>query len=296
MMYSDFSTTTNGKWILAGEHAVVRGHQALVFPVPSCKLVLNYKADNGGLSAEFAEQYGEETHLLFWSVMEKGMQLLGRSIQELKGQFHISSTIPVGAGMGASAALSVAVARWFHAQGLIAETEIYTFAKSLEDMFHGKSSGLDIAGVNAAEGIYFHQGQFRAINMAWQPHWYLSSCDQLGVTSRCIDQVNKLWEQQPEMAMAIDQKMIASVEQAEKALSVEHPSSREQLSNAIHAAAECFQEWGLLSENLKKHMDLLKGHGAIAVKPTGSGGGGYVLSLWNSPLSDDNLPVTMIRL
>lgn len=32
-MFCDFETTTHGKWILAGEHAVLRGFSALVFPV-----------------------------------------------------------------------------------------------------------------------------------------------------------------------------------------------------------------------------------------------------------------------
>ena len=39
-MSSDFQTTTYGKWILAGEHAVIRGHGALVFPVHNKKLTL----------------------------------------------------------------------------------------------------------------------------------------------------------------------------------------------------------------------------------------------------------------
>lgn len=295
MMYSDFTTTTYGKWILAGEHAVVRGHQALVFPVPSCRLTLDYRVDNDNLNAIFSDEYGEETHLLFWSVMEKGMQLLGYSINDLKGQFQLASTIPVGAGMGASAALSVAVARWFIAQQRLDEAELYSFAKSLEDMFHGKSSGLDIAGVNSYEGIYFQQGVYRPVKMGWKPRWYLSSCEQLGVTSRCIDQVNRLWDEYPEKGAEIDQRMVDSVKLAEQALSIELPSSLEQLAEAINSAATCFEDWGLLSENLKKHMEKLKDNGALAVKPTGSGGGGYVLSLWDRAIPESLLEV-MIEL
>ena len=44
MMFYDFETTTFGKWILAGEHAVVRGHEALVFPIKEKQLTLRYQA------------------------------------------------------------------------------------------------------------------------------------------------------------------------------------------------------------------------------------------------------------
>ncbi|MFI4919641.1 MAG: mevalonate kinase, partial [Legionellales bacterium] len=43
-MFCDFETTTFGKWILAGEHAVVRGHEALVFPIKEKQLHLQYRA------------------------------------------------------------------------------------------------------------------------------------------------------------------------------------------------------------------------------------------------------------
>ena len=54
----------------------------------------------------------------------------------------------------------------------------------------------------------------------------------------------------------------------------------EQLAESINNAADCFTQWGLISTPLKQHMLRLREMGAIAVKPTGSGGGGYVLSLW----------------
>jgi mevalonate kinase len=286
-MSYDFQTTTHGKWILSGEHAVLRGHSALVFPIKEKKLCLSYSKSGTELSANYEGSSGSEMHLLFWSVLEQGQQLLGRSLNNLHGHFHLYSDIPVGVGMGASAALCVATARWFAAQNLLSDESVFSFAKNLEDMFHGKSSGLDIAGVAADKGVLFQQGKITAITQNWQPRWFLSSCGQIGITSHCINQVQALWQTDANRASLIDKKMAASVLEASAALEKDTPDSLNHLAKSIQQAADCFNQWGLVSETLQQHMQMLMNAGALAVKPTGSGGGGYVVSLW------DQLPETM---
>ncbi len=148
-MFCKFQTTTHGKWILAGEHAVLRGYGALAFPVKEKYLTLTYQPKTSDLSADYDGSSGDEMHLLFWSVLEQGQQLLGQSLNRLTGHFHLQSNIPIGVGMGASAALCVAMSRWFAAQNLLLDETISSFAQRLENLFHGKSSGFDIAAVSA---------------------------------------------------------------------------------------------------------------------------------------------------
>lgn len=280
-MFYDFSITTYGKWILAGEHAVLRGHGALVFPIKERQLILTYRASSQSLGAEYAGASGSEMHLLFWSVLEQGLQLLGRSLNQLQGYFHLDSSIPVGVGMGASAALCVAMSSWFCAQKMVDTDRCFEFAKELEHLFHGKSSGLDIAGVASNTGTYFEQGTCLPLKPLIQPKWFLSSCNQVGITSHCIQQVQFLWDNDPQLAKKIDQQMAASVRACREALESGSPDAISALAEAMSKACDCFVQWGLVSERLQQHMNYLLQAGAIAVKPTGSGGGGFVLSLWN---------------
>jgi mevalonate kinase len=277
----DFQTTTHGKWILAGEHAVLRGKSALVFPMDAKKLTLVYNAATKNLSADFEGIHGEALHLLFWSVLEHGLRLLNRALNQIQGFFKLSNSIPIGVGMGASAALCVAVTRWFIDQGWLKAEDEFNFAKSLEDLFHGKSSGLDIVGVSASSGMEFQNGKSVSIQQSWQPKWCLTSSGQPGLTSPCIAKVEALWKQDLSFARSIDERMQQSVDLARMALTETTSTAKIKLAGSMELAASCFRDWGLVSEVMALHIDGLKLKGALAVKPTGSGGGGYVLSLWN---------------
>ncbi len=182
--------------------------------------------------------------------------------------------------MGASAALCVAIARWFISQQLIEASSLYDFARSLEDLFHHKSSGLDIAAVIANEGIHFEDGDYRVLQTKWQPVWCLSFSGQIGMTSHCVKKVRELWENQPDMAQTIDNNMLGAVAQAEQALQLSPQQGLPLLAEAINQTRTCFTQWGLAGGRIAEHMDYLLQHGALAVKPTGSGDGGFVLSLW----------------
>lgn len=276
-----FQTTTYGKWILAGEHAVLRGCPALAFPLTTRSLELVYRPGAQPLDVEFAGERGEELKLLFWGVLENALGRLGR--EQPSGHFRLTSSLPVGAGLGASAALCGAVARWCEGQGWIQTNEIYEFARGLEDLFHGESSGVDLAVSLSSQGVRFVRGGARdRVQPRWWPRLYLSYCGSRGMTSDCVAKVKRLFESAPARAAELDARMREAVESATEALvRDDETSGLPKLAHALSLGRSCFHEWDLCGGDLGAHMRSLDEAGARAVKPTGSGGGGFALSLWD---------------
>ncbi|MEK2690570.1 mevalonate kinase family protein [Bdellovibrio sp. GT3] len=290
-MSTSFQCTAFGKWILMGDHSVIRGYPSLVFPIPSRTLELKYTPGEHALVLDLKGDHGQEMQLLFWGVLERAFQLKNIPRPVFTGTLHVDSSLPVGAGMGASAALCVALTRWLGHLGYVQESEYFEFARSLEDLFHGESSGIDISVALSGQGLRFvRNGERTEITPKWKPRWYISYSGKRGVTADAVNKVKDLLAKQPPVGQQIDLNMAKAVETAQKALLMDSESEGLQtLVQALNMGAECFDKWGLNEGAPASHIAWLREQGAIAVKPTGSGGGGYVISLWEKPPSAETL-------
>src|ERR1700722_4793380 len=128
MTLKPYEGRTFGKWILVGEHTVLRGGSALAFPLLSRGLRIEYLPSKTPLHVEFSGVHGNELQLLFWGVLEKALDMASQHVGNLGGEMKVSSDLPIGAGLGASAALCAGVARWCERQGLVENAGVYEFA------------------------------------------------------------------------------------------------------------------------------------------------------------------------
>lgn len=292
-MSDEFNLKIFGKCIIAGEHAVIRGSQALVVPVKEKFLEISYKNTSDEFKAEFEGLMKDELSLVFFGVLEKALNVINRKHSELKGELRLHNTVPVGAGLGASATLCVAVGRFLENLGWVSSGHLYEFCRQLENLFHGESSGIDIASTLSGKPIEFQRpSQITELKLNWKPKLYISFCGQRGMTAECVRMVKDLWTVKESDAAKIDQDMKDSVLLMKKSFSTTESDGLVDLIESINKARSCFERWGLTAGALDTHMKKLTEDGALAVKPTGSGRGGYVISLWRTePKSADLIPL-----
>ncbi len=187
----------------------------------------------------------------------------------------------MGSGLGSSAALCVAVARFalWYRNAKSDLLECLALATHLEDTFHGKSSGMDVTVVATGEPIAYTRknGGERYLQGGKLPRFELIDTGARGKTKECVALVEKAENLDAQMARAseIARAALLSFDESPK-------ESEKQLIEAMKLGESCFESWGLVSPELIKQKERILNEGALAVKMTGAGLGGFWVALYPS--------------
>ena len=257
------SARAPGKVLLLGEHAVVYGHPALAAAIPRYVTVELEPADEAridlpGLSAPPA-------------LVEAAVAMAREAMFHGMFDAKASSQIPLGAGLGSSAALGVALARAFK-PGCSPE-ETAALAMHLEQVLHGAPSGVDPAACAHGGMIFFQGGKVEQVDgRVWICVLHT------GIARGTRSTVMPLAERRKTDPL-IDPLLARLGDLAREGLAGVQKKDFFSLGPAMDEAHGILRELGVSCPELDDAVTALKRAGALGAKLTGAGGGGAAIGL-----------------
>jgi mevalonate kinase len=280
--------TAPGKVILFGEHAVVYGKPAVAVPVHSTRAraqVVDLPDDPAGwvrLEAPGIQLSSWLHEMPEANPLVAAVRLSSKDLGQKLGsalRITIESEIPVGAGMGSSAAVSVAVLRAVTAhlgQELSAE-RVSDLAFNVEKLQHGTPSGIDNSVVAHERPLYFISGQPLQFLQVGRPFTLMigDSGDRLP-TRESVAAVRELRAADPQSVDRLFAEIAAISEQGRRLIESGDPH---QLGPLLDRNQTLLKAIGVSGKGLEELIRAAKRAGALGAKLSGAGRGGIMIAL-----------------
>jgi len=283
----------SGKVILFGEHAVVHGRPAIAAALSRGCLARAQtttgagaqsllRVEPWGVQVGSAEPEADPERELLRRAFAVVCELCSseRQVVSVQGEMEI----PSGAGLGSSAALSVAVIRAIDAALQQSRSDADVLAASLawERVFHGNPSGVDSAMAMATRG-----GLRRFVRSAAGPvltplhtndvvHVVVGNSAEHGSTMAMVTRVAEHLQRDPARTEAILDAIGDVVDNAQRALET---ADFARLGRLMDENQGHLERLGLSTPKLERMCQSARDAGALGAKLTGGGGGGCMIAL-----------------
>jgi mevalonate kinase len=267
-----------GKLILSGEHAVVYGHRALAAAV-SLGTTVTLHSQAGPTVIRKANFQDERLLPALLTVLPAD----GIGVE-------IESSLPIGCGMGSSAALAVATVRAY-AKRMGTEADFsrcYEEAFRMERLFHGTPSGIDHS-ISALGGLVAYRRQAdgpQIEKITLLRPLYLVVVDSGRPTQSTAELVAGVRQRAPTRTLeaigALTERVIAAMQQ------------NEEVGSLLNENHRLLQELGVSTPELDRVVQQLREAGALGAKLAGAGGGGVAFGLLPD-LAAQNQAVARLR-
>lgn len=194
-------------------------------------------------------------------------------------RLNLSSELPIGCGMGTSAAVILAcfTALNDYFKVSMSQDDLYQRALAIENFQHGKSSGLDISMSQRGGALFIEQGHRYPLDINIQPFLAINTGKPSVTTGECVESVKRyqhdtaLWQAFGETTYAMKQAL------------EEH--NFQLLNDALKANHRLLSRIGVVPEKIQafiKHIESLGCAGKISGAGSIQGdAGGMVIVLAN---------------
>jgi mevalonate kinase len=283
-----FAASAPGKIILLGEHAVVYGQPAIAVPVTQVQakaVVTPDLAGEPGVIQISSTDMGIHSALNDLPPGDPILETINLVLRTLDVKrmpschIKISSTIPIAAGLGSGAAISVAVIRalsGFLGHPMPAET-VSKLAFEIEKIHHGTPSGIDNTVVTHAKPVYFVKDHtMELINIELPFVIVIGDTGMRSPTRETVGDVREGWQSDPSEYQRLFAAIGSITKTARLVIEKGHPERLGPLMDENH---ELLGEMGVSSDILDHLVSAAKGAGALGAKLSGGGRGGNMIAL-----------------
>ncbi|MBV70923.1 MAG: mevalonate kinase [Myxococcales bacterium] len=277
-----------GKVILFGEHSVVYGQPAIAaalghglgatvietgneprLQIPrwtggGLSVAPNSQADAGGMDRAFAI----------------AMRAVDLSADQ-RFSVTIDGELPLGVGLGSSAAFAVSLLRGLadFQRRQLSESDLLAHAQEIETLFHGNPSGLDHTVAATGRCLYFVAGErptFETIDLKTTIPLVVAWTPRRGTTAEAVRSLRTRWTQSPSKYDRLFTAMGDISLAGRKALEA---GDLAQLGHLFQENHKCLQACGVSDPSNDQMVDIALAEGALGAKLTGAGQGGAVIAL-----------------
>jgi len=274
-----------GKVILFGEHAVVYDRHALAIPI------------DRAVAADIEEgQHGVRLAIADWGIQQEWsagstgldgaaaivdliLRELGCTTRDI--DLTVNARIPLGMGLGSSAALAVAVIRAAAKFLNMSPTDadVNELALKCETVTHGTPSGIDNHVATFAKPILFCKGDASGptvVELNEPLPLVVAASHTRGNTKSLVSGVRERYENNKSLYAgifnSIDEIALAGIE----ALGASDYGRLGELMNVCQGLLSAI---GVSSPDIEQMTGIARSAGAVGAKLTGAGGGGSIIAL-----------------
>ena len=264
----------NGKVILLGEHAVVYGVPAIAAGIERGVEASARPADSSSL--RIGERYARAADE---SELGRAFAALLAALDAPRLAVQACLELPPGSGLGASAALGVAIARAvLSASGCEPDAaRVQAAAAAWEGVYHGNPSGIDAAAAAHDGCLWFdRQSGPQPIVLRRDLVLAIGLADPPASTKLMVEGVARLRERRPEVVDKALEGIRALVANAKLCLEA---GDLPGLGSLMNYNQMLLSGLFVSTEGIERCCALARDAGALGAKLTGAGGGGAVIAL-----------------
>ncbi len=289
-----FTATAPGKIILFGEHAVVYDRPAIAVPVAQVRaravVMPDLHAPPGRMRIQ-APDIGLEADLNDLPESDPLACAVRGLLAELgvsrppACKLEVTSSIPIAAGMGSGAAVSVAVIRALAAfmGHPLQPQRVSELAYEVEKLHHGTPSGIDNTVVtHAAPVLYQRNRSIEALRVGRPFSLVIGDTGVASPTAVAVADVRIARQADPLRFDALFDRVAEIVHSARRIIEAGDPNL---LGPLMDENQDCLARMGVSSAELDRLIGAARTAGALGAKLSGAGLGGNMIALVKTDLT-----------